>query len=334
MNSNDWKTLLPLLDSCETPNKRGKLSKRGKREAFYDCVNGQLAARMIYVRQDLSVTGHPLRCQLKNHCPKCMSVENIVNRRQSDFLWMNRVAGLFGGGPDRRGLKVWVVMSESSERPLSASRLAKALGRSDGRHRPIMIGRWAGEVITEAHCAQLEATNTSNGPKLGTTFVFNALLFTGPDGSLDEERLRKLLPGCQINHFHGCLALAWEFYLRRWSWMRIEASGVAGVADWVNRGKRGFTAIGALYGDKTRKRAAYLRRIRTERGSIVAVGRVSDHEDRSKARERIRRNLQGTQGWNLFGRLLEPSEIEEIITGIERELSRTPLQDATRDELP
>jgi hypothetical protein len=321
MNSNDWKTLLPLLDSCETPNKRGKLSKRGKREAFYECITGQLAARMIYVRQDFSVIGHTRRCQLKNHCPKCMSSGNIVNLRQADFLWMNRFGGLLGGGSDGMGLKVWVVTCESFEPPLSASRLSKALGRRDGRYRPMMAGKWAGEVvIIDPTCAELEATSTPNGPKLGTPFIFSALLFSGPSGSLDEERLRNLLPGCRIDHFHGCLALAWEFYLRRWSRMQIEAPSVAEVADWVNRGKRGFTAIGALYGKKTNEKGAYLRRLRGESGNIVAVGCVSEHEDRDKARERIRQNLQGTQGWDLHGRFLTEREIEKIMPRIEVQL--------------
>jgi hypothetical protein len=325
MNSNDWEALLPLLDGSETPNKRGKLPKRGKREAFYDCVNGRLAARMMYVRQDLSVTGRPLRCQLKNHCPKCMSGANIVHRRGSDFLWMNRVAGLLGGGPNGMDLKVWVVTRGSSERPPSASRLAKALGRSDGRYRPMMIGQWAGEVIVDTPCAELQTTNTSNnGPKLGTSFVFNALLFTGRHGSLDEERLRKWLPGCRIDHFHGCLVLAWESYLTRWSGMRIDSSSVAQVAAWINQGRRGFTAIGALYGKKTKEKDSYLRDLRHERGKIVAVGCISDYEDRGQAKERIRRHLQGTEGWDLFERPLTYSEIEQIMTRIEIELRDIP----------
>lgn len=320
MNSNDWEVLLPLLDGCETPNKRGKLPKRGKREAFYDCVKGRLSARMMYVRQDYSVIGRPLRCQLKNHCPKCMSSANIVHRRQSDFLWMNRVAGLLGGGPNGMDLKVWVVTWESPERPPSASRLAKALGRRDGRYRPMMIGQWAGEVIVDTPCAELQTTDTPNGPKLGTAFVFNALLFTGRHGSLDEERLREWLPGCRIEHFHGCLPLAWESYLKRWSWMRIDSSTVAQVAAWVNQGRRGFTAIGALYGKKTKGKDSYLRELRRERGKIVAVACISEYEDRGKAKERIRRNLQGTKGWDLFERPLTDSEIEQIMTGMEIEL--------------
>lgn len=324
MNSNDWQALLPLLDGCETPNKRGKLPKRGKREAFYDCVNGRLAARMMYVRQDLSVTGRPLRCQLKNHCPKCMSVANIVHRRGSDLLWMTRVAGLLGGGPNGTDLKVWVVTRESSERPPSASRLAKALGRSDGRYRPMMKGRWAGEVIVDRFCAELETTNTSSGPKLGTSFVFNALLFAGRDGSLDEERLREWLPGCRIDHFHGCLARAWESYLTRWSRMRIDSSSVAQVAAWVNLGRRSFTAIGALYGKKTKSKDSYLRALRCVHGKSVVVGSISDYEDRGQAKERMRRNLQGTQGWDLFERPLKDSEIEKILRGMEIELRDIP----------
>lgn len=324
MNSNDWEALLPLLDGSETPNKRGKLPKRGKREAFYDCMKGKLAARMMHVRQDLSVTGRPLRCQLKNHCPKCMSEAHIVQRRRSDFLWMNRVAGELGGGPNGTDLKVWVVTWLSSARPPSASRLAKVLGRSDGRYRPMMTGRWAGEVIIDTPCAELETTKTSNGPKLGTSFVFNALLFTGRHGSLDEERLRKWLPGCRVDHFHGCLALAWESYLSRWSRMRIDSSSVAQVASWANQGRRGFTAIGALYGKKTRGKVSYLRELRRERGKIVAVACISDSEDRGKAKERIRRNLQGTEGWNLFERPLTHDEIERIMTGMEIELRDIP----------
>ncbi len=252
MNSNDWKALLPLLDGSDMPNKRGKLPKRGKREAFYDCVNGRLAARMMHVRQDLSVTARPLRCQLKNHCPKCMSSANVVHRRASDFHWMNRVAALLGGGPNGTDLKVWVVTQESSVRPPSASRLAKALGRSDGRYRPMLTGRWAGEVVVETTCAEFKATNTPNGPKFGTSFVFNALLFASSDSSLDEERLRKWLPGCRIDWFHGRLARAWESYLTRWSRMRIDSSSVEQVAEWVNKGRRGFTAIGAMHGKKTK----------------------------------------------------------------------------------
>lgn len=324
MNSNDWQALLRLLDSSETLNKRGKLPKRGKREAFYDCVHGRLAARMMYVRQDLSVTGRPLRCQLKNHCPKCMSSANIVRRRESDFLWMNRVAGLLDGGPNGKDLKVWVVMLESSARPPSASRLAKALGRSDGRYRPMMTGQWGGEVIVEMLCAELQTTNTPNGPKLGTSFVFNALLFTGPHGSLDEERLQKWLPGCRIDHFHGCLARAWEYYLTRWSQMRIDLSSVAQVADWVNQGRRGFTAIGALYGKKTKEKDSYLRKLRRMHGKGVLVGCVSDYEDRGKAKERIRRNLQGTQGWDLLEKPLTDSAIEQIMRGVEFELRDIP----------
>jgi len=329
MNSNDSEALLRLLDSCETPNKRGKLPKRGKREAFYDCLKGKLAARMIYVRQDLSVTGRPLRCQLKHHCPKCTSEANIVHRRGSDFLWMNRLAGELGGGPNGKDLKVWVVTRVSSERPPSASRMAKALGRSDGRYRPMMIGRWAGEVIIDTLCAELETTNTSNGPKLGTSFVFNALLFTGCHGSLDEERLRKWLPGCRIDHFHGCLTLAWESYLTRWSRMRIDSSSVSQVAAWVNQGRRGFTAIGALYGKKTKGKASYLRDLRHDCGKSVAVACISDYEDRGQAKERMRRNLQGTEGWDLFERPLTYSEIEQIMTGIEIELRDIPTTLAT-----
>jgi hypothetical protein len=327
MNSNEWQALLPLLNGCETPNKRGKLPKRAKREAFYDCIHGKLAARMVYVRQDLSVTGHPLRCQLKHHCPKCMSCANIVRRRESDFLWMTRVAGLLGEGPHGNDLNVYVVTLESSERPPSASKLAKALGRSDGRYRPMMKGQWGGEVVVEiindTPCAELQTTSSSSGPKLGTSFVFNALLFSGPNGSLDEERLRTLLPGCRIEHFHGrgCLALAWEFYLMGWSRMRFDSSSVAQVADWINQGRRGFTAIGTLYGKKTKERNSYLRRLRKERGKIVAVGCISDYEDRGIARERIRRHLQGTAGWDLFERPLKPSEIEQIMAELEIEFA-------------
>jgi hypothetical protein len=253
-----------------------------------------------------------------------MSEASIVHRRRSDFLWMNRVAGELGGGPNGMDLKVWVVTLVSSLRPPSPSKLAKALGRSDGRYRPMMIGRWAGEVIVDTVCAELETTSASNGPKLGTTFVFNALLFTGRHGSLDEERLRKWLPGCRIDHFHGCLPLAWESYLTRWSRMRIDSSSVAQVAAWVNQGRRGFTAIGALYGKKTREKVSYLRELRRERGKSVAVACISDYEDRSKAKERMRRNLQGTEGWNLFERSLTHDEIEQIMTGMEIELRNIP----------
>jgi hypothetical protein len=323
MNSNDWQALHLLLDSSETPNRRGKLPKRGKRESFYDCVNGKLAARMLYVRQDFSVTGHPLRCQLKNHCPKCMSEANVVRRRESDFLWMKCVAGLLGVEPHGNDLKVWVVTWESFERPPSASDLAKALGRSDGRYRPMMTGHWGGEVvIIDTPCAELEATDMPSGPKLGTPFIFNALLFAGRRGSLDEERLRKLLPGCQIEHFHGRLGLAWEYYLARWSRMRIESSSVAQVAAWVNRGRRGFTAIGALYGEKTKKKNSYLRWLRRERGKAVAVGCISDCEDHMKAEERMRRNLLGSEGWDLFGRALKDYELETIMAGISVECRR------------
>jgi hypothetical protein len=318
MTSTDWKTLHPLLHGSETPNKRGKLPKRGKREAFYDCMNGQLAARMIYVRQDYSVTGHPRRCQLKNHCPKCMSIANIVRRRGSDFLWMNHVARLLGG-PNGMDLKVWLVTWETFERPPTASKLAKVLGRSDGRYRPMMTGKWGGEVIIiDAPCAELQTTNMSNGPKLGTRFVFNALLFAGPQGTLDEERLWKLLPGCRIDCFHGYLALAWESYLTQWSRMQIESASVAQVADWVNQGRRGFTAIGALHGKKTTSKELYLRRLRHERGKNVSIGCISDYEDRGKAKDRIRRNLQGNEGWDLFRRPLTNSEIEKIMTRVDQ----------------
>jgi hypothetical protein len=225
MNSNDWEALLPLLHGSETPNKRGKFPKRGRREAFYDCVHGRLAAWMMYVRQDLSVTGYPLRCQLKYHCPNCMSIANVVDRRESDFRWMKRVAGLLDVGPNGADHKVWVVTRESFDRPPSASKLAKALGRSDGRYRPMMIGPWGGEVIVDTvdtSCAELKTTDALCGPKLGTSFVFNALIFAGRQGSLDEERLRAWLPGCRIDRFHGCLRQAWEFYLKRWSRMRID----------------------------------------------------------------------------------------------------------------
>jgi hypothetical protein len=319
MNSNDWEALLPLIDGCETPNKRGKFPKRGKREAFYDCMNGRLAARMMYVRQDLSVAARLMRCQLKNHCPKCMSVANIVHRRESDFLWMNRVAGLLGGGPNGMDLQVWVVTLESPNYPPSASRLAKALGRSDGRYRPMMLGRWAGEVIISTRCAEVETTKTLNGPKLGTSFVFNALLFTGREGSLDEGRLRKWLPGCRIEHFHGCLPRAWEHYLKGWSRAQIDWASVAQIAEWVNQGRRGFTAIGALHGKKTKSKNSYLRELRRVYGKSVVIGCISDYEDGGQAKKRIRRNLQGTQGWDLFKRPLKDSEIEKIMTGLEIE---------------
>lgn len=327
MNSNDWEALLPLLHGHETPNKRGKLPKRGKREAFFDCVNGRLAAWMMYVRQDLSVIGRPLRCQLKYHCPKCMSVANVVDRRETDFIWMKRVAGLLDGGPNHVDLKVWVVARESYERPPSASRLAKALGRSDGRYRPMIMGQWGGEAIVDTvdtHCAELRTTSTLNGPKLGTSFALNAIIFAGRHGSLDEDRLRRWLPGCRIDRFHGCLRQAWEFYLKGWSWMRIDSSSVAQVAAWVNQGRRGFTAIGALYGKKTKNKDAYLRELRRTSGKSVAVACISEYEDRGKAKERLRRNLQGTQGWDLFERPLTESELEQIMTRMEIELRDIP----------
>ena len=320
MNSNDWEELLLLLHSGEMLNKRGKLPKRGKREAFYDCVHGRLAAQIIYVRPDLSVKGSPLRCQLKNHCPKCMSVANVVARRESDFAWMEGVARSLDSGTNGRDLKVWVLMRESSERPPSASKLAKALGRRDGRYRPMMTGEWGGEVIVETLCAELETISMRYGPKLGTSFVFNALIFAGRSGSLDEDRLRKWLPGCQIDRFDGCLRQAWELYLKRWSCMRIGLSSVTEVAAWVNQGTRGFTGIGSMYGKKTKNRDAYLRELRRLSGKSVAVGCVSEHEDREKAKERLRRNLQGSRGWDLRERPLTEAEIEQIMTRIEIEL--------------
>jgi hypothetical protein len=137
-------------------------------------------------------------------------------------------------------LKVWVLTGESFERPPSASKLSRALGRIDGRHRPMMVGKWGGEVvIIEPTCAELEAIGKRNGPKLGTRFIFNALLYCAPSGSLDEERLKKWLPRCQIHRFHGNLELGWEFYLTHWSQIQIGHRTVAQVAAWVNKGQRG-----------------------------------------------------------------------------------------------
>jgi hypothetical protein len=327
MNANDWEALLPLLEGCETPNKRGRSPKRGKREAFYDCIKGLIAGQMIYVRQDFSVISRPMRCQLKNHCPKCMSIENIVARRVSDFAWMKRAIAQLGVLPSGIDLQIWLVRRQSSDRPPSASGLAKALGRSDGRYRPLMMGRWGGEVIVETlnpSCAELRATMKANGLKLGTTFVFNALVFADSQAKLDEERLRKWLPGCRIDHFHGHLTEAWEFYLKHWSRMRFDSSSVEQVAAWVNQGRRGFTAIGALYGEKEKNKNSYLRELRRTSGKSVAVARISEYEDTVKAKERIRYNLQGNQGWDLFERSLTNDEIEKIMSKIEPTLPKIP----------
>jgi len=271
---------------------------------------------LLYSRNQDTQTLH-LRCPLKHRCPKCMDVENIKAARKLDFRTILKAAQSLGAGERGEGSRVWWLRWESSRRR-DGKTLSKALSRADKRYRPLMSGAWGGELVRT-----FRAITESNGPKGGTSFVFNSLVLGAPDAELDEDGLNKRLPNLLIRRFHGHLELGWITYLQSWSNTQLTHSTPDAIVEWMTSKSRMFESLGALRGVRSQETTEYTTKLHSVMGKAAQLGFFDRLSLAEEVLARIEYNLPLVAS-NLLDRVLSDSDLRRIMSMVKPQV-RTAL---------
>lgn len=272
-----------------------------------------------------------IRCALRHKCPKCMDPINIESVRRPDFRILAKAARYLGGGELGEDCKVWL-LSARLPRPFSGNQLSRLMNRSDSRHRPAMAGEWAGEMSNVASFAgRFMAIVDSNSHKSGALFVFNSLVFSVPEGELDESRLQSL--GITVDRFHRRLGAAWQTYLQRWAKAQITECDPTELVHWMTSRIRIFETLGALRGVKSRAQAEHLAKLHESSGKSVRIGFFHRMEQAPEVIDRIDRSLP-LNASNLLNQVLSASERACIMSLVKPQVNSvlTPPMDA--NDLP